>query len=141
MNMKRKYNTEQRTYLLAKAHLETLESIQDDMERKYIVEHGIVNEGGEIPTRIYCIDDDKVFDRANQEFSELPEAKALWQEILEAKELLKQAEEQLISYGLSIVPTKERDILAKAAESNYTTRIKIIDIVLKLDTSTVPIRV
>lgn len=123
--------------MLAKAHLETLKGIQDDMERKYIAEQGIKNPNGEIPTRIYRIDDSEVFDRANREFSELPEVKALWQEILEAEELLKQAEEQLIIYGLSIAPAKEREILAKAAETNYTTRIKIIDLVMRLDVATV----
>jgi hypothetical protein len=132
-----KYNTEQRTYMLAKAHLETLKGIQDDMERKYIAEQGIKNPNGEIPTRIYCIDDSEVFDRVNKEFGELPEAKALWHEILEAEELLKQAEEQLIIYGLSIAPAKEREILARAAETNYTTRIKIIDLVMRLDVATV----
>lgn len=135
--MKRKYNAEQRAYMLAKAHLETLKGIQDDMEGKYIAEQGIKNLNGEIPTRIYCIDDSEVFPRANHEFSELPEAKALWQEILEAEKLLKQAEEQLITYGLSIAPAKQREILARAAETNYTTRTKIIDLVMRLDVATV----
>jgi len=135
--MKRKHNTEQRTYMLAKAHLETLEGMQSGMEREYLAAQGITNEDGETPQAIYCIDDGETFDRINQEFSELPEAKALWQEILEAEELLKQAEEQLIIYGLSIAPAKEREILAKAAETNYTTRIKIIDLVMRLDVATV----
>lgn len=135
--MKRKHNTEQRTYMLAKAHLETLKGIQDDMEQKYIAEQGITNEDGETPKAIYCIDDSNTFDRINQEFSELPESKSLWQEILEAEELLKQAEEQLITYGLSIAPAKQREILARAAETNYTTRIKIIDLVMRLDVATV----
>lgn len=135
--MKREYNTEQRTYMLAKAHLETLKGIQDDMERKYIAEQGVTNEDGETPNAIYCIDNGETFDRISQAFSELPETKALWPEILEAEELLKQAEEQLITYGLSIAPAKQREILARAAETNYTTRTKIIDLVMRLDVATV----
>ena len=135
--MKRKYNTEQRTYMLAKAHLKTLEDTQSDMEREYIAAQGIMSEDGKTPSAICCIDDNDTFDRINLEFSELPEAQAIWLEILEARELLKQAEEQLITYGLSIAPAKQREILARAAETNYTTRIKIIDLVMRLDVATV----
>ncbi len=133
-------NRIQRTYTLAKAHLETLESTQADMERKYMAEQGITNDDGQTPAAIYCIDDSEAFDRINREFSELLEAKAIWHEILEARELLEQAEKQLIAYGLGLAPSKEREVLTKAAESNYTTRRKIIDLVLRLDASTVPTR-
>jgi hypothetical protein len=135
--MKRKYNTEQRTYMLAKAHLETLEGVQTDMEREYITTQGVTNEDGETPNAIYCIDNSETFDRINQAFSDLPEAKSLWQEILEAREMLKAAEAALVEYGLSIAPAKQREILARAAETNYTTRIKIIDLVMRLDVATV----
>ena len=135
--MKRKYNTEQRTYMLAKAHLKTLEDTQSDMEREYIAAQSITNEDGETPRAIYCIDDSDTFDRINLEFSELPEAKALWQNILEAREMLKQAEKQLIVYGLNIAPVRDRETLAKAAETNYATRRKIIDLVMRLDAATV----
>ncbi len=135
--MKSTTNRYQRTYMLAKAHLETLESKHNEIERQYIIEQGITNKDGETPEAIYCIDDSDTFDRINLEFSELPEAQATWLEILEARELLKQAEEQLITYGLSIAPAKQREILARAAETNYTTRIKIIDLVMRLDVATV----
>lgn len=135
--MKRKCNTEQRTYMLAKAHLEILEGTQSDMEREYIAAQGITNEDGKTPDAIYCIDDHDTFDRINLEFSELPEAEVLWQNILEAREMLKQAEKQLIVYGLNIVPVRERETLAKAAETNYTARLKIIDLVMRLEAATV----
>lgn len=135
--MKRKYNAEQRVYMIARANLDALESVLADMERNYIKAQNIINNDGTAPKRIYCIDNEETFERINQEFSALPEVKALWEEILEARELLKQAEIQLIAYGLSIAPAKEREILAKAAETNYTTRIKIIDLVMRLDVATV----
>ena len=130
-------NKYQKHYATAKALLETLESVQKDIERKYIAEHNIINEDGTIPTAIYCIDDPDVFDRANLECSELPESKANWQDILSAREILKQAEDQLIAYGLSLAPASVRATLAKSAETNYTTRKKLIDLTFKLDTSTV----
>ena len=139
--MIRKYNAEQRVYMLAKAHLDALMDEQAEMERNYIKAQNIINDDGTAPEMIYCIDDEETFGRINQEFSALPEAKALWEEILEARELLKQAENQLIAYGLSLVPAREREILAQSAAANYTTRKKLIDLALKLDASTVPARV
>jgi hypothetical protein len=67
----------------------------------------------------------------------LPECKANFDQILKARELLKQAENALIAYGLSIAPAREREILSRSAETNYTTRQKIIDLVFRLDTKTV----
>jgi hypothetical protein len=136
--MIRKYNAEQRVYMLAKAHLDALMDEQAEMERNYIKAQNIINDDGTAPEMIYCIDDEEIFERINREFSELPESKAHWAKILEAEDLVKQAETQLIAYGLSIAPARERDILSKAAERDYTTRKKLIDLVLKLDASTVP---
>ena len=130
-------SAEQRVYMLAKAHLEALESEHAEMERRYIASQGIINSDGTIPEAIYCIDDEKTFERINYEFSVLPENIAHWEKILEAKRMLKQAEQRLIDYGLSLDPAREREILAKSAATNYTTRKKIIDLVLMLDASTV----
>ena len=135
--MKRKYNTEQGVYMIAKANLEALESVHADMERNYIKAQNIINDDGTTPEMIYCIDDDETVERINLEFSALPEVKALWEKILEARELLKQAENQLIAYGLSLAPAREREILARSAATNYTTRKKIIDLAMRLDASTV----
>lgn len=139
--MIRKYNAEQRAYMIARANLDALESVHVDMERNYIKAQNIINDDGTTPERIYCIYDEETFERINQEFSALPEVKALWEEILEARELLKQAENQLIAYVLSLAPAREREILAQSAAANYTTRKKLIDLALKLDASTVPARV
>lgn len=139
--MKRKYNAEQRVYMIARANLEALESVYADMERNYIKAQNIINDDGTAPEMIYCIDNEETFERINQEFSALPEVKALREEILEARELLKQAENQLIAYVLSLAPAREREILAQSAAANYTTRKKLIDLALKLDASTVPARV
>ena len=123
--------------MLAKANLDALEEIEADIERKYIAEHNIVNPDGSTPERIYCIDDEITFEKANTESAELPEMKANFKEILEARELLEEAENELIAYGISIAPEAERAVLERAAATNYTTRRKIIDLVLRLDVSTV----
>ena len=123
--------------MLAKANLDALEEIEADIERKYIAEHNIVNADGTTPTRIFCIDDDAAFEKANAESAELPEMKANFKDVLEARDLLDEAENGLVAYGLSIAPEKERTVLEKAAATNYTTRRKIIDLVLRLDVSTV----
>ncbi len=130
-------NKAQESYMIAKAYLETLEGMKKDIERKYIADHNIVNSDGSTPDQIYCIDDEAVFDVANLECSELPESKSNWQDILVAREALKIAEAKLIGYGLSIAPAREREVLTKAVKENYTTRLKVINLVLKLDVSTV----
>jgi len=130
-------NSLQRKYMFYKAFLEALEEGFDALERDYIVEQGITNDDGTTPEAIYCIDNEEVFNRANKELSELPEAVRLWNTILKYKDYLKAAEDKLIAYGLSLTPAPEREILQRAAATNYTTRCKIIDLVLRLDVSTV----
>ena len=135
----RKYSKVQENYLLAKANLDVLEAQEKEIDRKYIVEHHIVNPDGSIPSVSWMIDDDEIANKAIAECSKIVEDSGLWAQILEARELLKEAEKVLIAYGLSIAPSKERLILEKTVVNNYTTRLKVIDLVLKLDVSTVTV--
>lgn len=135
--MKKTTNKIQEHYMIAKAHLEALEDREKELEHQYIIENGITNPDGSIPDYIYCIEDKEVFDKANEAQAATIEASGLWQEILAARTTLSIAEEKLIEYGLSIAPAKQREILKKAVKENYTTRLKVIDLVLKLDVSTV----
>ena len=48
------------------------------------------------------------------------------------------AEDRLIEYGISIAPAGIRATLTKGAKDNYAARQKLIDLVLRLDISTVP---
>ena len=133
-------NKQQKAYLQAKAVLETLEQQEGELEYKYILDNNITNEDGSIPERIFCIDNEEVFDRANQELAQATEKNGLWQKILDAREIVRQAEDGLIEYGLSIIPTahaNEKEILTRASKTDYTVRRKIIDLVFRLDTSTV----
>ena len=133
--MKRNYSRAQETYLLAKANLEVLETQEKELERNYIVDNGIKGSDGTIPEYIYCIDDETVFDKANAEFSKIVEDSGLWAKILEAREFLKEAEQNMIVWGLNRV---KKDLPAKAYETllkgmkEYTTRCKLIDLSLKV---------
>ena len=136
--MKRTTNKVQREYMAAKALVQTLEEREKQMEQAYIAAHGIVNPDGTTPERIYCIMDESVFDKANEESAAEISACGLEAEYNAAKAALKAAEDRMIEYGLSIAPAGIRATLAKGAKDNYSTRQKLIDLVFRLDVSTVP---
>lgn len=136
----RNYNKPQKMYLLAKANLETLQAQESELEQNYIKENNIVNLDGSIPRASWAIDDETTAEKAMDECSKLVEESGLWAEILKARDSLKEAEENLISFGLGLIPNKnkeERKILEKAVKEDYTTRLKVIDLTLKLDARTI----
>lgn len=135
--MKKTTNAIQEHYMIAKAHLETLEAQEKELDRKYIIDNGITNSDGSIPDCIYCIEDEATFEKANVEQAAIVEKSGLWGQILAAREILKIAEAKLVKYGLSLAPAREREILTKACKTNYTIKLKVIDLALKLDVSTV----
>ena len=130
-------NRIQESYMLAKANLEALEESKLELEQKYIADHGIKNADGSTPECLWRIEDDETFKTANAVVGKMLEDNGLWAEILEATDLLKAAEDRLIRYGLSLAPVREREILTNAVKTNYTTRLKVLDLALRLDVSTV----
>ncbi len=136
--MKRTTNKIQREYMVAKALVETLEEREKEMEREYISAHGITNPDGTTPARIYCILDEAIFDKANEESAAEMASCGLEAEYNAAKDALKAAEGRMIEYGLSLAPAGVRSTLKKGAKDSYATRQKLIDLVLRLDVSTVP---
>lgn len=135
--MKNTTNKIQRNYMAAKALVKTLEAREKEIEQEYIKRNCITNPDGTTPECVYCIEDEETFDRANKETAKIVEDSGLWAEMLEARELEKQAGNELIKYGLSLAPAHIADTLNRAAKTNYTTRLKIIDLAMKLDVSTV----
>ena len=133
-------NKIQREYITAKALVEMLEQQMEQMERAYISAHGIVNPDGTTPKLIYCITDDSAFDKANEEVSAQVAACGLEAEYNTAQDALRAAEDRLIRYGLSIAPAGVLATLEKGVKANCTIRKKLIDLVLRLDVSTVPQR-
>lgn len=135
-------NIQQKNYMMAKALVDTLEAEADKIEKAYIAQHGIINPDGIVPRKIYCIEDEAAFDQANE--ATAPAIDALG--IYEARQLLREAEDDLIRYALSIIPAKERQVLADRCfgrNGHYVhvdVREKVIGLVFKLDVSTAPIK-
>lgn len=130
-------NSAQRAYMVAKAHLQALRDREAEVEKAYIVAKGIRNADDTIPERVYCIDDAETFERASEETAAEIEGSGLWADILAAEEALKAAEDAMIAYGISIAPAGIRATLERGVKENYTIRQKVIDLVFRLDVSTV----
>ncbi len=108
------------------------------MEADFVKSLGIVNEDGSVPTATWAIDDDEAADKAIEDFGKLVEESGLWAKLVEAKETFRQAEENLVQYALSLIPfKKEREALARVSNV-LKYRQKILDTVLRLDASTIP---
>ena len=135
--MKSTMNKAQRVYMVAKARVQEIESRQEEAEKKYIAENGIVNPDGSTPDFLWCMDDDAAFDKAIEEFSALISAAGLESALNAARDDLKSAEDCLISYGLSLAPAGVRATLERGVKQNAATRQKLIDLTFRLDASTV----
>ena len=135
--MKKTMNNAQRAYMIAKARVQEIESQQEEIEKKYIADKGIVNPDGSTPDFLWCMDDDAAFDKAIEEFSALISAAGLESALNAARDDLKAAEDRLIAYGLSLAPASVRATLEQGVKQNATIRQKVIDAAYRLDVSTV----
>jgi hypothetical protein len=137
-----KLNKQQVEYLAAKAMVTTLDVEYKQVDIDYIKANNIVNADGEVPRAVYAIDDQEVFDKANAETSLITNKSGLWASILEARKSLTASEENLLAFGLALLPSfnaEEKATLEKAAATDYTMRLKIIDLIMKLNTKTVKV--
>src|SRR5574344_476665 len=131
-------NKQQKNYMKDKAILETLEEQEKEIESQWIIDKGIKNPDGTIPKFTWTIEDDEIANKAIDDFGIYVESIGLWDRILQARENLKNSENDLCNYALSIIPMeKERKLLQEAIKINSTIRQKIIDSAFKLDTKTV----
>jgi hypothetical protein len=124
-------NAVQRAYVKAKTIYEITVDRVNRLEVTFLANRGRAEK------HIWCIDDESVFDRLNNEFSEIFKDEETV--LFKAQDDLRQAENALVAYGLSIIPgiyKKHADILRSVRD--ITVRQKIIDLILKLDTRTVP---
>lgn len=133
----KKMNKYQRNYIFEKAVFDAIEKQIADFE-VFVAEHEIVNSDGSVPEVIFCIEDETVFEQANVECSaQLTAAGLVKMENIIRQNLLA-AENELIRYSMSIVPSALREVLIEAAATNQSTRQKLIDLALRLDSSTAP---
>jgi len=130
-------NNYQKDYAIATAVVQEIEEAIAKVEREYIMTQGITTSDGSIPAYVYCIDNDEMFEIANQAISKKVIDLGLEDKLNKAKEILHEAEESLMNYGVSIAPEILRDTLLKGIKENYRIRCKMLDLVFKLDTSTV----
>ena len=131
-------NKIQRTYALAKAQHDAIKADNDRREAEFCAEHGYKTEEGNPALHVWMIDDEAIFEAANEEFCALNEQNG--QEEINARETLNTAEDALIEWGLSVMPigfVKERETLRRGAEQNFKTREKLIDLAFRLDSRTV----
>lgn len=135
-------NTQQKNYARARSLVDALRAQAEQIEQDYIQKNGIVNPDGTIPAHVWTIDDEAIFDRANEATAPAIDALGGY----EAEKLLREAEDDLIRFGLSIVPAKERQVLGDRCfgrNGHYVhvdVRKKVIDLAFKLDVSTAPVR-
>lgn len=127
-------NQIQKTYILARANFETVDEQVAAVDQKYISEKGIVNEDGSIPRASWAIEDDATCEMAMAECTKIATESGLWNEHCRARKLLREAETELIKFGLSFLPRKDKEVLERAVENDLTCRTKVLDLAFRLDT-------
>ncbi|MGG3278974.1 hypothetical protein [Paenibacillus solani] len=127
----------QKTYMLAKAHFEAIDEQVASVDIMYIADKGIVNADGSIPRASWAIDDDATCELAMAECTKIATESGLWDEHCRARKLLREAETELIKFGLSFLPRKDQEVLERAVENDLTCRTKVLDLAFRLDTKTV----
>jgi hypothetical protein len=103
----------------------------NQLEAAFLVKHGRTEK------HIWRIDDESVFDRMNNEFSETFKDEETV--LVKAREDMRRSENNLIVFGLSMIPKKykgEADTLRSSQDIKV--RQKIIDLAMRLDTRTIP---
>lgn len=130
-------NKVQRIYMLAKAVLEEVEEREKELEEKYIATENVHNPDGSVPERIYCIEDDNLFERHNKGFADLPEMRQLQVEKNEAKADLDAAEKLMVDFAISLAPMRIKETLRRGVKDNASIREQLIDLAFRLDTSTI----
>ena len=130
-------NREQKAYALAKARYEAAREAEKDAEAAYIARHGIKNDDGTTPTAVWNVKcSDERFEEILQEMDRNGELHDVSAEATEATLALHRAEEDLIEYGLKLLPAKEAETLRRAKDRPKY-RKQIIDLTFRLDTRTV----
>lgn len=113
-------------YLVAKAELIVAEECQKKLEAEFLKERGFK------VSVIFCIEDETLVIKLVEEFEAEPKEKKAWSCVCQAEDRLRDAENELIDYALSIIPmSKERKIL-ESSRNNWKVREQLIDLAMKL---------
>ena len=128
-------NAVQKRYATAKAQCEAVKKQQADNIVDFIKQSGYTNPDGKIPTELYLIEDEAEFERLCDAFEKSPYD--IYADVTAAEQELKEAEESLIDFGLSLVPAAVREQL-ESGRKIWNIREKLIDAAFRLDTKTIP---
>lgn len=130
----------QLNYRYAKANLELYERQERDFEIEFMRNKKIVNDDGTTATKVYMIDDEKLFDEVNLEYEAAVNGCGIWGKLIKAREDFKKAENELLKMALDIIPDTMKDTketLEEAVKINLRIREQVIENALKLDTKTI----
>lgn len=131
-------NKIQRAYALAKAQYDAIKEANDQREAEFCRARGYVTAEGNPALHVWMIDDETIFEAASEEFCALNEQNG--QEEIDAREVLRAAEDALIEWGLSVMPAamkREAETLRKSANRLLWVREKLIDLSFRLDARTI----
>ena len=129
-------SNEQITYMAAKALYETEVQEQKRLEKAWLESVGARNEDGTTPASLWSYDGpEEDFDRICTAYEKSVSMQAAAMRVDLALKDLKQTEDKLIDFALSIAPANIRDVL-QANRRKWEVRQKIIDLAFRLDTST-----
>lgn len=131
-------NRYQRNYALAKAAYEAARAEENRLDSEFCKAHNLKNPDGTTPDFLFCWDteDESAWDTMNElQAQEGGQAALDFRRQKEAE--LKEAENALIEYALSIAPAGVRDTLRKGAETMPHIRKSLLDAVFRLDTRTI----
>ena len=127
-------NKQQRDYAIAKAMAESAGKHQSENLKQFLIASGVKNSDGSVPTAIWMIDDENDFLRLSEEWDKSPLNQI--ESVRRAEDILEAAEDALIDYALSIIPSGVANTL-NAHRRDYSTRKKVLEISFRLDVSTV----
>ena len=136
-----RYSAQQRAYSQALRSSEMAAAKAAAHERAFLESRGATDRRGRPARRLWQVEDDAAFDALEAEYQADPEAVELQGAEMASQVAMIKAEKALVAWALSIVPAGVRATLAPAAETDHTTRKKIIDLAMRLDASTVSRRV
>ena len=136
-----RYSAQQRAYSQALRSSEMAAAKAAAHERAFLEARGATDRRGRPARRLWQVEDDATFDALEAEYQADSEAVELQGAEMASQVAMIKAEKALVAWALSIVPAGVRATLAPAAETDHTTRKKIIDLAMRLDASTVSRRV
>ena len=127
-------NRYQKAYALMRAQYEAIIQEHDKKEECFCKAREYKTETGKPASRIWMIDDEQIFNKVNAEYCTLYSYHD--DERNQAADALREAEDNLIEWGLSIIPknmVSYAETLRLGAKTQLKIRKKLIDLAFRAD--------